>query len=74
MVQCIALDMDCAAMCTMAAGAIARGSNDAAAICALCADLCDRCGQECGRHPAEHCQACAQACQRCAQDCRSVSL
>ena len=73
MARCIANDMDCAAICTLAAGAMARGSEDAVAICKLCADACDRCARECGKHSMDHCQACAAACRRCAEECRSMS-
>jgi hypothetical protein len=72
--RCIALDVDCAAVCRLAAGAKARGSECAAAICEACAQVCDACGQECNRHTAmSHCQACAQACMRCAQECRRMA-
>jgi len=71
--RCIALDMDCAAICRYAAGAMARDSEFAMQTCAVCAEICEACGEECGRHPAEHCQACAAACKRCATACRSMS-
>lgn len=73
MARCIALDIDCAAICQLAAAAMARGSEKAQAICALCADICEACGQECGQHQHEHCQQCAQACRQCAQGCRSMA-
>ena len=40
MARCIALDADCAAICGLAADAMARNSEHAAAICALCAQIC----------------------------------
>lgn len=70
---CIANDIDCAALCRLAAGAIARQSPLAARICALCADACRRCGEECGRHAMDHCQTCAQACRRCAPACDAMA-
>lgn len=71
--RCIALDIDCAAICQLAAAAMARGSECAQQICALCADICEACGDECAKHTAmQHCQACAQACQRCADECRRM--
>lgn len=39
MAKCIALDMDCAGICSVAAGAMARGSTHAKA-CRKCADEC----------------------------------
>ncbi|KRC26319.1 MULTISPECIES: four-helix bundle copper-binding protein [unclassified Acidovorax] len=73
MVRCIALDADCAAVCSFAASAMARNSEHAKAICALCAEICQACGDECAKHEAEHCQACAAECHKCAQECRSMA-
>jgi hypothetical protein len=72
--RCISLDLDCAAICELAAGAMARGSECAPQICALCADICEACADECARHTAmQHCVACADACRRCADECRRMA-
>ena len=73
MARCIALDADCAAMCTLAANAMARNSEHAKAICALCADICRACGDECVKHNAAHCKACAAACRQCAEECAAMA-
>ncbi|MGE5450715.1 MAG: four-helix bundle copper-binding protein [Acidobacteriota bacterium] len=73
MARCIKLDLDCAALCRVAADAMARGSEHAEAICALCADVCEACAQECEQHEMDHCQDCAEACDLCAQACRGMS-
>ena len=73
MAKCIALDMDCAAICSVAAGAMARGSTYAKAICALCAEICQACADECGKHTMDHCQQCAKACRNCAEECRKMA-
>ena len=73
MVRCIATDMDCAQMCALAAAAMARNSDHAKAICALCADICQACGDECAKHDMDHCQQCAKACHRCAEECRKMA-
>jgi len=73
MARCIALDIDCAAICQLAASAMARGSEHSKAICALCADICQSCAEECAKHQMEHCQQCAQACRECAQQCRKMA-
>lgn len=73
MARCIALDMDCAALCRLAAGAMARDSEFAKRICSLCALVCDACGEECGRHEHGHCRDCAAACVRCAEACRRMA-
>lgn len=73
MARCIALDIDCAEICRLASAAMARGSEQAQAICALCADICEACGEECEKHQMDHCQACAESCRRCAQECRRMA-
>jgi Domain of Unknown Function (DUF326) len=73
MSRCIALDMDCAAMCRLAAGLVARDSDFASDVCRVCAEICTACADECVQHPHEHCQACAHACRRCAAACRTMA-
>ncbi|MDI1238153.1 MAG: four-helix bundle copper-binding protein [Polaromonas sp.] len=73
MIRCIALDMDCAQICAVAAAAMARGSENAKAICKACADVCQACGDECAKHDMDHCQVCAKACHACAQECRNMA-
>jgi hypothetical protein len=74
MARCIELDIDCAAICQLAAGYMARGSEMAGAICEVCAEVCDECGQECAKHAKmEHCRQCAEACRRCAEECRKMA-
>lgn len=73
MARCIALDIDCAAICRLAAGYMARGSEFANQICRLCADVCQTCGDECAKHEHDHCQQCAEACLRCAEECRKMA-
>ena len=41
--------------------------ENAKAVCALCAEICQKCGDECARHKMDHCQQCAEACRNCAQ-------
>jgi hypothetical protein len=72
MARCIALDMDCATVCRVAAGCMSRGSELAKQVCRLCADVCQACGDECARHGHEHCRQCAEACRRCADECRRM--
>lgn len=67
MARCIALDIDCAAICRMAAGYMSRGSPFANQVCQLCALVCAACGTECAKHTHDHCQQCAQACRHCAE-------
>src|SRR5205809_4241007 len=73
MARCISLDLDCAAICRLAADAMARQSECASDICELCADICDACGEECEKHDMEHCVNCAAACRKCADECRNMA-
>lgn len=73
MTECIRLDLDCAALCRVASSAMARASQQAKEICALCATACDACATECERHQMEHCRQCAEACRRCAKECRAMA-
>lgn len=72
--RCIALDVDCAAICRLAAGYMARGSELAGELCAVCALVCERCAEECELHAhMDHCRDCAEACRRCAEQCRRMA-
>lgn len=73
MARCIALDIDCAAICRLAAGYMARGSEMAKEICRACAAVCEACAVECSKHSAGHCQECAEACRNCAEECRRMA-
>ena len=73
MSRCIALDMDCAQVCRVAAAFMARGSEHAAALCRVCETVCRACAAECGQHQMGHCQRCAQACRECADACAAMA-
>ena len=73
MSRCIKLDIDCAAICRLAAAFMARGSEFASPLCRECATICKACAEECSRHPQSHCQACAAACARCADECARMA-
>ncbi|HEY9105431.1 MAG TPA: four-helix bundle copper-binding protein [Roseateles sp.] len=72
MARCIALDIDCAALCRLAAACLARGSEFARRVCGLCALVCDACAEECAQHGHDHCRHCALACKTCAEACRRM--
>ena len=74
MTRCIALDVDCAQICRLAAGYMSRASECARDLCALCAEVCEACGDECAKHQKmEHCRQCAEACRHCAEECRRMA-
>lgn len=64
--------VDCADICLVAAGAMARRSKHLKEICNLCATICDECATECSRFNNEHNRLCADACRQCAQECRNM--
>ena len=72
MSRCIRLDIDCAEICALAGSFVARGSENAEDVLALCADLCNECADECEKHSQmEHCKRCAEICRECAEACQS---
>ena len=73
MARCIALDVDCAEICQLAAAAMSRASETSRLVCQSCAEVCRLCGEECAKHKQDHCQQCAQACMRCADECRRMA-
>ena len=73
MARCIALDLECADICQLAAASIARGGAHMNAICALCVQACQGCATECGMHNMDHCKRCAEACKRCADACIAMA-
>ena len=72
MARCIQLDMECSAVCKTAAQLMGLGSEHANAICQLCADICNACGDECAKHDMDHCRRCAEACRACAEECATM--
>jgi hypothetical protein len=72
MARCVQLNMECAAICTAAAQLMSLGSEQALAICKLCAEICRKCAGECGKHNMQHCRECAEACKKCAELCSKL--
>lgn len=72
MARCIALAIDCAQMCRLAAGFIARGSEVSTVICQACIQLCEDCREECAQYKMPHCKACEKACHDCINACRNM--
>ncbi|SFI80410.1 protein of unknown function [Paenibacillus sp. UNC496MF] len=73
MADCIRHNRECADLCAFAAQALDRGSPYARALCRLCADACEACGETCLMHASEHCRLCAEACFACAKACRGMA-
>jgi hypothetical protein len=68
----IRLLLDCAQACEMTADFMLRGSDLYANVCAVCAEIAERCAQACEvmgedrmmRQCVESCRECVRACQR----------
>ncbi len=73
MTGCIKLDVECAEICGMALSALAYEGEFIAEILKVCADACERCAGECGKHRYIHCIECAKACRECAGECRTYA-
>lgn len=74
--KCIKLDLDCADICLLMAGYLARGSEHAEHLMSECAEICQKCAAECEKHAAhgmEHCRVCAEACRKCAEACMQMA-
>jgi len=65
---------DCADICTLTAKYIARCSMFAQSTAALCAHICEICGNHCLQHPDELSQQCGRMCLHCAQQCRYFAM
>jgi hypothetical protein len=74
MVECVKLDLECAAFCRAAAEIMSKGGQFVHELCELCAKVCDACAAECEKHSdMEHCKTCAEACRTCATECRAMA-
>ena len=73
MAGCIRLDRDCSDACAFTARLLMRGSDLHPQACRTCAEACERCAAECGKHDHDHCRACAAACRECAELCRKMA-
>ena len=67
--RCIKLVRDCAEVCSLTLGFVARNSSEAVAMVRTCAELCATCAEECNKHDHVHCKECADACSSCEESC-----
>lgn len=72
---CIALDLQCADLCSATARVLSRDFTHAHAVVEhllqACVLACGECATECERHAGHHrhCALCAESCRRCAVAC-----
>jgi hypothetical protein len=74
LVNCIKLDIDCAAICSLTASLLARNSVHGRHLLKECIEVCNDCAAESEKHAHhhEHCKKCAEACRACAEACSSL--
>ncbi|AYD39644.1 four-helix bundle copper-binding protein [Clostridium fermenticellae] len=70
--NCISVLIECAQMCQMSASLMSMDSCSVKEHCRICANICDKCAQECGMFKEQHCQICMQECKKCADECRNM--
>ncbi|HET7628662.1 MAG TPA: four-helix bundle copper-binding protein [Bacillales bacterium] len=70
----IRLTQECASVCSYTAEAISRHSLFAEEIGALCAVICESCGNACKKMEDSFCKTCATQCLACAERCRKLGV
>lgn len=69
----IRLLLDCAEICQTSADFMLRSSDLHGLTCATCADVGERCAEDCERFDDAQMEQCAQTCRRCAESCREMA-
>lgn len=65
---------DCAKICALSGDFLIRNSELHQHTCRACADICERCANECSQMTDDDLmQQCAETCSRCAESCKSMS-
>jgi Domain of Unknown Function (DUF326) len=73
--RCIQLNLECAAMCNAAVQLMSLNGTSSDSLCMLCADICRRCAEECGKHDdMNHCRESAERCRVCSILCSQMSM
>jgi hypothetical protein len=67
------LMMDCAEICQTSANFMLRGSDLHGMTCAICADICERCAEDCEQFDDAQMEECAEVCRRCADSCQEMA-
>lgn len=66
----LTLMLDCAEICQTSANFMLRGSALHAVTCRACAEVCERCADDCASFSGDQMmQQCAEMCRQCAESC-----
>lgn len=71
--QHIKLMEDCITICRTSAEFLTRGSENHKATCRACAEICQKCADDCARFDDQQMKTCAETCRKCAEICRQMS-
>lgn len=63
---------ECADVCDLAIKSASSQSEFNNHIMELCAQVCQRCAEECRKMQVQHCIECAEACNQCAEACSTA--
>jgi len=71
----IRLMADCAQICRTSADFMIRGSDLHPLTCGVCAEVCQRCADDCEQMSGADAtmKRCAEICRRCAESCRQMA-
>lgn len=65
--------LDCAEVCLVTAKMLSAKSKFSCKVCALCAEICENCAQECAKHSElRQCKTCVESCLKCMEECKKV--
>lgn len=71
----VRLLLDCAEICQTSANFMLRGSDLHGRTCAVCAEVCERCAQDCEEFGNDApMRVCAETCRRCADSCHQMAV
>lgn len=71
--NCIRTLIECALMCQMSVAEMSMSGMFAEQHYKMCAEICEKCAEECGMFKEEHCVKCAEICKECAEECRKMA-
>lgn len=72
MVPCILVNLDCASICGVLTGLLARDSRFARDTIKVCISVCQECADICSQYELDHCQRCAVVCRQCVAACQAI--
>lgn len=72
---CMVNDLDCSEICRLTGQLVERNSPNVDIFLKLCAQMCERCANECDKHAnIAHCKECADACRKCVEMCNENEM